>query len=82
MDEKLDELNQNLDSGDCTSIYRTAHAIKSMSANIGAKKITLISGEMEKEGREDKLTNMPQKIENLHEAYKEFVNEFKLELVS
>ena len=82
MEEKLAELQQNLKSGDSTSIYRTAHAIKSMSANIGAKKITLISAAMEKDGREEKLKNMPEGMESLHEAYEEFVNEFKLELVS
>ena len=40
MHEKLEEITKNMEEGDTEKIYRTAHAIKSMSANIGAEKLS------------------------------------------
>src|SRR5690606_3316552 len=43
MEEKLREIDRNIAACDDIAIYRTAHAIKSMSANIGAEKVRTIS---------------------------------------
>jgi hypothetical protein len=36
---------------------------------------------MEREGRDENLTNMPDRFGRLKRAYMEFVNEFKLEFI-
>lgn len=80
MDEKLREIEQNITSHDNVSVYRLAHAIKSMSANIGAEKVKSISFEIEKRGRENDLNGLVDSIPLLQAAYREFVNEFHAEL--
>jgi signal transduction histidine kinase/ligand-binding sensor domain-containing protein/CheY-like chemotaxis protein/HPt (histidine-containing phosphotransfer) domain-containing protein len=79
MEEKLRDLDSNLQSKDATYIYRTAHAIKSMSANMGAEKVRFLSSQIETMGREKNLENILPKIKELDFAYHEFVSEFKLE---
>ncbi|MEZ5566851.1 MAG: ATP-binding protein [Halioglobus sp.] len=52
MQEKLEELYQSIQSKDCNLLYKTAHAIKSMSANIGAERVRYLGSTIEKLGRE------------------------------
>lgn len=80
MEEKLREIEQTVVSNDSVSIYRLAHAIKSMSANIGAEKVQSISFEIEKRGRENELIGLAEAISLLKTAYSEFVNEFSFTL--
>lgn len=82
MKEKLNEIDTNVQARDSISIYKTAHAIKSMSANIGAKKITMISAQIEIEGKNNSLENMPDQLNSLNIAYTEFIREFETELAS
>lgn len=81
MIEKLTEIENNRRSGDGESLYRTAHAIKSMSANIGAEKVRSISAEIEVNGRSGVLENVIDEIDQLNIAYKEFIEEFRAEFV-
>ena len=81
MEEKLIEIENNNKSGDHESLYRTAHAIKSMSANIGAEKVKSISSQIEASGRIANMDEMSKKVTILNAAYKEFVDEFKVEFV-
>ncbi len=81
MVEKLIEIEKNRQSGDSESLYRTAHAIKSMSANIGAEKVQAISAEIEANGRSAILDNMTDEIDRLNIAYQEFIEEFRIEFV-
>lgn len=81
MEEKIEQLGMDIRSGDGESIYRTAHAIKSMSANIGAKKIAAIGAKIEIDGRDGNLEKMSLRLQNLNNAYPEFVSKFKTEFV-
>jgi signal transduction histidine kinase/ligand-binding sensor domain-containing protein/CheY-like chemotaxis protein/HPt (histidine-containing phosphotransfer) domain-containing protein len=79
MNEKLKEIELNVVSNDNVSIYRSAHAIKSMSANIGAERVQSISYEIEKKGRENDLIGLMDAIYFLRAAFHEFIEEFNAE---
>ena len=81
MDEKLIDISIDYKSSDPDSLYRSAHAIKSMSANIGAEKVKTLSAQIESSGREGDLDNMARKIDKLTRAYHEFVGEFREEFI-
>lgn len=81
MTEKLKELEHNLGRQDCEALYRTAHAIKSMSANIGAEQLRIISAELEQRGRHANLDGMDTNLKELHLAYNQFLKEFNLTYV-
>jgi CheY-like chemotaxis protein len=78
MQEKLAEISNDLHSGDSDRLYRTAHAIKSMSANIGAEKVRLISAEVEGLGRSGNIASVENSLLEISEAYEEFVREFRV----
>jgi len=78
MDEKLQDIERDILAQDSTSIYRTAHAIKSMSANIGAERVRSISSRIETKGRENQLVGMAESVIVLTEAYHEFIDEFDI----
>jgi len=80
MADKLQEIDDNFQSGDSDAIYRTAHAIKSMSANIGAEQVRQISSNIEIEGRAGSLENAGDNIILLKGAYREFAELFKTEI--
>ncbi len=80
MEEKLRDIQRDLKSLDNVSIYRTAHAIKSMSANIGAEKVRLISAQIEKKGKEEELSDLDDAVVALLAAYQEFLAEFDIDL--
>ena len=81
MHEKLQEMSQNIGKGDAGQIYRTAHAIKSISANIGAKKVRLIISNMEAKCRGGELTDADESIASLSEAFEEFVEQFRMKFI-
>ena len=76
MDQKLEEISDNLKERDVEKLYRTAHAIKSMSANIGAEKVRTISASIESKGRRGIIDDTEDFIGALTNAYTEFVQEF------
>ncbi len=76
MDEKICELEMNIRDRDSESLFRTAHAIKSMSINIGAENVRSLSLEFEKKGRKNDLAELSSAIPALRMAYTEFVKEF------
>ena len=82
MAEKLKELDIDLGSGDPQALYRTAHAIKSMSANIGAEQVRRISSDIEVAGRAGTTDGMSEQVILLKKAYNNFVLLFKIELKS
>ena len=82
MDDKLDEIKEHFQSGDALSIYRTAHAIKSMSANIGAEKVRLISSQIELAGKSKKLDDLSEYIKDLDNGYREFKQAFEEEFIN
>ena len=76
VDEKLRDIERDFNAHDGASLYRTAHAIKSMSANIGADKVRSISSQIEKKSRENEWGGLAEEIIVLTEAYHEFVEQF------
>jgi CheY-like chemotaxis protein len=80
MENKLTEIEQNASHQDSISIFRAAHAIKSMSANIGAEKVRNISSQIEKKAREEDLSGLTEALKKLTQAYHEFVERFDAEL--
>jgi CheY-like chemotaxis protein/HPt (histidine-containing phosphotransfer) domain-containing protein/anti-sigma regulatory factor (Ser/Thr protein kinase) len=79
MEEKLSEINSHIESGDSIALYRTAHAIKSMSANIGAERVRAISSQIETAGRDNKLANLQKFVNELDHGYCEFKEAFESE---
>ena len=82
MDEKLTEITVNFRNGDPEKVYRTAHAIKSMSANIGAEKLRVVSASIEAKGRSGEIVDGPASCELLSIAYNEFLREFKSRFIT
>lgn len=81
MEEKLQDLERDVLSQDGISVFRTAHAIKSMSANIGADKVKAISVQIEKKGKANEFSDLSEAVLSLTEAYNEFLKEFDLAIV-
>jgi signal transduction histidine kinase/ligand-binding sensor domain-containing protein/CheY-like chemotaxis protein/HPt (histidine-containing phosphotransfer) domain-containing protein len=73
MTEKIIELNEALFCGDFRSVSAAAHAIKSMSANLGAEKVRLISADIETRSKLGDLEHLNSGIAKIEAAYKEFL---------
>ena len=73
MTEKIIELVNAMASGDTRLASTAAHAIKSMSANLGAEKVRLISIDIEMNSKIGDLTNLGSKIDKIELAYREFL---------
>lgn len=82
MTEKLSEMADNLSVSDPEKLYRTAHAIKSMSANIGAERVRSISAQIESNGRDGNIVEAQESLTELTQAYEEFVAEFKSKFIA
>ena len=67
--------------GDAGQINRTAHAIQSICANIGAEKVRLISSDMEAKCSGGELTEADESIASLSEAFVEFVEQFRKKFI-
>jgi signal transduction histidine kinase/ligand-binding sensor domain-containing protein/CheY-like chemotaxis protein len=80
MESKLAEIQGLFDISDTEELYKTAHAIKSMSANIGAKKVQKISAEIESVARSGSMQDLETKITALQAAYEQFLEIFQPEL--
>ncbi|MBN7795125.1 two-component regulator propeller domain-containing protein [Parahaliea mediterranea] len=76
MNEKVDELYIHDGTNDLEAIYKTAHAIKSMSANIGAERVRSIAADIERKGRSRENAPYKSLIVELEDEYKVFVEEF------
>lgn len=77
MNGKVEQLRSEIAKNDSVCIYKSAHAIKSMSANIGAKRIIEISAAIEARGRRNDLSGLIDEMQALEAAYKEFVENFR-----
>jgi CheY-like chemotaxis protein/HPt (histidine-containing phosphotransfer) domain-containing protein len=77
MDEKLLEFSGLSIEEDPQAVYRAAHAIKSMSANIGAEKVRVIGERIERCAKQGQKVEIAVELYALDEAYKEFLAEFE-----
>ncbi|MEP1472012.1 MAG: two-component regulator propeller domain-containing protein [Halieaceae bacterium] len=82
MNEKLSELESFIKEDNSTDVYKTAHAIKSMSANMGAQQVKTLASKMEIGAREGKLKGLDKDLQKLRELYRDFSDAFNLELFS
>ncbi len=69
MIDKLEELRSSVEREDSVEIYRTAHAIKSMSANMAADRVRGLSARIELIARENRNEDIPSLAEELERAY-------------
>ena len=53
--KSLEEARAALDGGDAPALARAAHALKSMSLNVGARRVSALAAEIEKQARADEL---------------------------
>ncbi len=77
MDEKLAELEHHIIEEDITEIYKAAHAIKSMSANLGAEKVRALSATIESSAKSGITLDFMDELSRLKEFYVEFSDAFK-----
>lgn len=73
MGQKIVELSEAAAKSDAKSASSVAHAIKSMSANLGAEKVRIISAEVEKHSRGGDLKDLGSRVVDIEFAYKEFL---------
>jgi signal transduction histidine kinase/ligand-binding sensor domain-containing protein/CheY-like chemotaxis protein/HPt (histidine-containing phosphotransfer) domain-containing protein len=79
MTEKLQELSAETVQKDTESIAKTAHAIKSMSANLGAKKVHQLSAEIEKTTKAGSMEGVDKQYSRLLSSHEEFLQTFRAE---
>ncbi len=77
MQEKRVDLGNHLLNGDLLNVSLTAHAIKSMSANIGAEEVKTIAAEIESIAK-DESSDVDLSVCSLDEAFKKFSSEFQI----
>ncbi|MEH6569657.1 MAG: response regulator, partial [Halioglobus sp.] len=82
MGEKLEDLSHEYQTENHELLYQTAHAIKSMSANIGAARVKSVSGTIEQLGRSGEMADMETLIPSLNAAYTEFLEAFEREILN
>lgn len=71
----LPELKRHLEAGNSEMAYKSAHAIKSMSANIGASKVKYLAGHIEMLGANSDIDSAKELILELEGAHYEFTEE-------
>lgn len=76
-DDKLMELKSDLGRNDSASSYKSAHAIKSMSANIGAERVRHVAERMERFGRRGDTQSISDLLPELLSAKVEFTKEMQ-----
>ena len=80
MNEKLRELEGFIKDDNSSDTYKTAHAIKSMSANMGAQQVKIFASRIETMAKNENLQELNSDLEQLKESYQEFSDAFSPEL--
>ena len=79
--EKIESLRERASMGDAEGVRKDAHAIKSMSANIGAEAVRATAAKIEELGKSETLESINEHIEQLPGSIKDFleaVNDFRI----
>ena len=71
MQVKIPLLQQYMAQGDGLSLARTAHAMKSLSANVGAKKLRTLSQTIEQAGQDADLVSCEQDVVDFAPCYQQ-----------
>ena len=77
MNEKLAEAESHLGTRDFESLQKTAHAMKSMSANMGADRVREMSARVESTCKAGNYKNIEESVAEIEGAFHEFCQEFK-----
>jgi CheY-like chemotaxis protein len=80
MNDKLRELEGFIKEDNSSDTYKAAHAIKSMSANMGAEQVKIFAARIEAIAKNENLEELNGDLEQLKESYKEFSEAFSPEL--
>jgi HPt (histidine-containing phosphotransfer) domain-containing protein len=67
----LDQLARAVDGGDAGAVQHAAHALKSSSANVGAKRVAALSKELESKARARDLFGAQEQLAQLRAAFAE-----------
>ncbi len=68
--ERLADLREAAASGDLDRLAKAAHALKSMSLNIGAQRVASVAGTLEREAKMDRAAPSPEALEALDDDLK------------
>ncbi|RLQ23646.1 response regulator [Seongchinamella sediminis] len=82
MEQKLEEIRMNVNDLDIEQLTKSAHAVKSMSANIGAQKVRSISSQIEASSKHGNLDDVENNLVMLKDAYEEYLIEFHSKYLS
>lgn len=82
MQEKLRDISQHIAQENAQQSVRIANAIRSMSANIGAEKVRLISAGIEAQCKDGEFTHANKALTSLTQASEEFVEQFNIEFIA
>jgi len=74
MTQKIEQLRLAVKNQDASSIFSAAHAIKSMSSNLGAERVRVISLEIERLSKADSAQNLAREIVELELANEDFLS--------
>ena len=77
MDQKISELNNDNNTLGSKNLQSLAHAVKSMSANLGAKEIKSIAGKIESDIKGGKEVDYVLARESITKAYSAFRSAFR-----
>jgi signal transduction histidine kinase/CheY-like chemotaxis protein/HPt (histidine-containing phosphotransfer) domain-containing protein len=80
--DKLGDLRDAINSRDSDICYKAAHAIKSMSANVGAEKVRQIAAQIESSGRAGDIEEVKNTFILVEPAVKEYLSEIQLNIES
>ncbi len=71
------QLHGALAAGDAETFRRAAHSLKSNAASFGANRLSTLARELEMLGRENKLSEVGERLKVLEEAYQAVAQELK-----
>lgn len=79
---RVDKMNQAVQAADPEALSDAAHALKSASANLGAKQLAGLCAEAEALGRSGSLTGAPDMVTQISQAYETVRTAFESELAA
>ncbi len=82
MADKLSQLDLEISTQNYDNISKVSHAIKSMSANLGANKVQFLSSEIESDSKLRRACDYTARYSELTDAYSEFTEYFEKKILS
>lgn len=70
-------LAQAVNDADCDAVRQYAHSLKSCSGNVGARKLALLSQELEYAGRDGEQAKLPELMDELRTHLSDAVSELQ-----